>query len=58
METNDIMQTMDARCNALSRKLDAMKAANQDSNDNLEYMQTLYDLRDACRARTAEIGAN
>ena len=54
-KTHTPMQEMDARCNALSRKLDAMKAAKQDRNDNLEYMQTLYDLRDACRARSGAL---
>ena len=53
--THTPMEEMDARCNALSRKLEAMKAAKQDGNDNLEYMQTLYDLRDACRARAGNL---
>lgn len=49
------MQTeLDVKCNALWRKIEAMKDAKQDRNDNPEYMQTLYDLRDACRARVEE----
>lgn len=44
---------LDKRINALWRKLDAMKAAKQDSNDNKEYMETLYAVRDACRERNA-----
>lgn len=53
MEKDTAMTALDAKCNDLARKLDAMKAVKQDSSENLEYMQTLYDLRDACRQRTA-----
>ena len=45
------MQEMDAECNALQRKLDALKAAGRDKNSDIEYMQTLYTLRDKTRAR-------
>jgi len=49
METN--MKSLDVQCNELQRKLDVMKQKKLDQNANIEYMQTLYDLRDACRAR-------
>ena len=47
-----IDRELDAQCNALFRKLEEMKKSGLDKNDNQEYMQTLYTLRDLTRERT------
>lgn len=48
------LRELDSECNRLFRKLDAMKAAKEDRNDNPVYMQTLYTLRDLTRQRLGQ----
>lgn len=49
------LKELDAECNALFRKLDALKTAGRDKNSDAEYMQTLYTLRDKTRERLGVI---
>ncbi len=48
---NEKLKQLDQECNALFRRLDELKVQGKDTNDNAEYMQTLYTLRDKTRER-------
>lgn len=45
------MKEMDAKCNALFRKLDDLKARGADKEKGGEYDRVLYELRDLTKAR-------
>lgn len=47
----DTLKQLDAECNELFRRLDTLKSQGRDRNDDAEYMQTLFTLRDKTRQR-------
>ena len=52
---SDDLKRLDSECTALFRKLDGLKQVGRDKNDDPEYMQTLYTLRDKTRERLGVI---
>ena len=51
--SNEQLRQLDGECNTLFRKLEALSAEGRNRNDDAEYMQTLYTLRDKTQQRLA-----
>jgi len=55
--TDAELKLLDAECDVLLRRLADLKAAGRDSNSDVEYIETLYTLRDKTRERLGRSNA-
>ena len=55
--TDAELKLLDVECDVLLRRLADLKAAGRDSNSDVEYIETLYTLRDKTRERLGRSNA-